>query len=352
MHTITQALIAWYDAGHRDLPWRKTKDPYAIWVSEIMLQQTQVVTVIGYYRRFLDLFPTIQALAGAPEEQLLKAWEGLGYYSRARNLQRAAKQVVADHGGQMPGSYEALLQLPGIGPYTAGAIASIAFDQPVPAVDGNVQRVLSRVYAVGEDVASPKGKAAIQALAAQLVPQERPGALTNALMELGACVCARGNPDCGACPLQPFCAASGAGNPQAYPVKAKAKPQRMVQQGVALAICKGRVLICRRKMRLLGGLWVFPLLEDGQAPQALAAMLNLWGMEARHLADLGQARHAFTHLIWEMQIHAFQTDRAPEGEDWRWVTRAELEQVPMPTAVKVARAQAMALLMGDEPPCE
>ena len=204
-HKASSLLLEWYDQFRRDLPWRRSTNPYHIWLSEIMLQQTRVETVKGYYARFLTLFPTVQALAEAPEETVLKAWEGLGYYSRARNLQKAAQVIVEKHGGVFPSAYEDILALPGIGPYTAGAIGSIAFGLRVPAVDGNVYRVASRFFGVREDVGIPRVQKEIAALVKESIPHNRPGDYNQALMELGATLCSPGTPSCDLCPWNALC---------------------------------------------------------------------------------------------------------------------------------------------------
>ena len=209
---VCEPLLAWYDAVRRDLPWRHTRDPYRIWLSEIMLQQTRTETVKAYYARFLTLFPTVADLARAPQEQVLKAWEGLGYYSRARNLQKAAQAVMESHGGAFPASYEGILSLPGVGPYTAGAVGSIAFGLRVPAVDGNVYRVASRFYGVREDVGRPDVQRRIRERVTADLPAERPGDYNQALMELGATLCHPGEPDCASCPWHDLCDAAGEGD--------------------------------------------------------------------------------------------------------------------------------------------
>ena len=225
-HADSQLLLQWYDRVKRDLPWRRSGDPYCIWLSEIMLQQTRVETVKGYYARFLERCPTVQALAQAPEETVLKLWEGLGYYSRARNLHKAAKAIVNEHGGVFPATYEEILKLPGIGPYTAGAIASIAFGQPVPAVDGNVIRVTSRLCGIRENVGVPSVRRKLEEEAAALVPKKRPGDFNQAMMDLGATVCVPGTPSCERCPLRTLCDAYAAGDAEDLPVLPRKSPPK------------------------------------------------------------------------------------------------------------------------------
>lgn len=342
--TFAQDLLCWYDTGHRALPWRETHDPYAIWVSEIMLQQTRVETVMGYYHRFLAALPDIASMAEAPEQQLLKLWEGLGYYSRVRNMQRAARQIVEQHGGAMPADYEALKRLSGIGPYTAGAIASIAFGIPAPAVDGNVQRVVSRVCGIREDVGIPSVGRQIFEQAKALIPGDRAGAFSNAMMELGAMVCLPGTPKCAECPVSTHCDALRQGDAELLPVKQKARMQRVEQQGLALVLSGERVLVVKRKQLLLHALWVFPMWEDAQSIAKLGGKLREAGLSIGQGRRVGEAKHVFTHIIWEMAIFRFETKKALPMEDGQWVTLAELQALPMPTAVKAARKLAVEML--------
>ncbi len=335
---MQKTLLTWYDAAKRDLPWRHTRDPYAIWVSEIMLQQTRAETVAGYWTRFLEKFPTASALAAAPEGDVLKAWEGLGYYSRARNLQKSAR-IVASEGGAFPKDADALRALPGIGDYTAGAVASIAFGARVPAVDGNVERVVSRLRGIREDVGVPSVRRALRAEAAALVPEDRPGDFNQAMMELGARVC-QPAPRCAECPVSACCDAFEAGDADALPVKQRKAPQRIIPLGVALVFYGGKALVYRREERLLHGLWSFPAFERAQDGASVEKELEKIGIFAHFMDTVGQARHVFTHLIWDMTLLHFkaQSDACPEG--WRWADAEALRTLPMPTAVKAARAWA------------
>lgn len=249
---FTRSVLSWYDAGHRDLPWRHTKDAYRIWISEIMLQQTRAETVVSYYERFLARYPDVYALADAPEEELLKAWEGLGYYSRARSLQKAAKLIVSQHGGELPADLEKLRALPGIGDYTSGAIASIAFGIPAAAVDGNVERVVCRYFALSEEMGSPKSRRMIHDLTQELVPPDRPGAFANAMMEMGATMCTPKSPACLLCPVRENCKGHARGIAANLPVKPRKKAQRVETRCVMLVFCQNRVLTVLRKERLLG----------------------------------------------------------------------------------------------------
>lgn len=341
---FSRALLGWYDQGHRALPWRDTSDPYRIWISEIMLQQTRAETVVSYYERFTHRFPDVRALALAPEQDVLKAWEGLGYYSRARNLQSAAKKIMDEFGGRMPQSAAQLKSLPGIGPYTAGAVASICFGERVAAVDGNVERVVSRLFLVREDVTLPAVRRVIAEKAQSLVPAARTGDFTNAMMELGATVCVPGAPRCLLCPARGLCEAQKAGVAAQLPVKRKAKAQRVERMGVAVVRCGGRVLLRQRSERLLGGLWVFPLFKDAVTPALLSAALWDMGLEPIYDGPLGGARHVFTHIVWDMQLHAFVQEDGRTPPECRWADAAQLRALPLPTAVKAARREALRLL--------
>ena len=338
---FTQTILSWYDQGHRDLPWRRTQDPYRIWISEIMLQQTRAETVVSYYERFLARYPTVQDLASAPEEELLKAWEGLGYYSRARSLQKAAKEIVARYGGQLPADLEKLRALPGIGDYTAGAIASIAFGLPAAAVDGNVERVLCRWDAITDEVGTPAVRRQIAARAQALVPRDRPGAFANAMMEMGATMCTPKNPKCLLCPVREGCMGFAQGIAQELPRKAKKKAQRVENRAVLLVFCDNRVLIVKRQEKLLGGLFVFPDVLEESDPARLCQALEALGIRAAYDEKLGHARHVFTHLIWEMDVHAVVADEMTQVPGGQWVSRQELAALPLPTAVKAARQWAM-----------
>ena len=339
--SFTQTILSWYDKGHRDLPWRRTQDPYRIWISEIMLQQTRAETVVSYYERFLARYPTVQDLASAPEEELLKAWEGLGYYSRARSLQKAAKEIVARYGGQLPADLEKLRALPGIGDYTAGAIASIAFGIPAAAVDGNVERVLCRWDAIKDEVGTPTVRRQIAARAQALVPPDRPGAFANAMMEMGATMCTPKNPKCLLCPVREGCMGFAQGIAQELPRKAKKKAQRVENRAVLLVFCDNRVLIVKRQEKLLGGLFVFPDVLEESDPARLCQALEALGIRAAYDEKLGHARHVFTHLIWEMDVHAVVADEMTQVPGGQWVSRQELAALPLPTAVKAARQWAM-----------
>ena len=343
---FTRSILAWYDQGHRDLPWRRTRDAYRIWVSEIMLQQTRAETVVSYYERFLARYPDVYALAASQEEELLKMWEGLGYYSRARSLHKAAKVIVGEYGGELPADAEKLRGLPGIGDYTAGAIASIAFNLPVAAVDGNVERVICRYYGLRDETGTPAVRKMIAQRTQELVPRDRPGAFANAMMEMGATLCTPRNPACLICPVRLTCEGFNQGIAQELPVKAKKKKQRVENRAVLVCVCDGRVLIVKRQEKLLGGLYVFPDVQDADSPAQLCAHMRMAGVETAYDQQLGHARHVFTHIIWDMDIHLLLADACSPVEGGRWVTAQELEDLPLPTAVKAARAAAMRVLRG------
>ena len=340
---LSALLLAWYDIHRRVLPFRGTKDPYRIWVSEIMLQQTRTETVGAYYERFLNRFPDVFSLAQAPEQEVLKCWEGLGYYSRARNLHKTAKIVADQYGGVFPASLDALRALPGIGDYTAAAVASIALDLPAPAMDGNLTRVLSRFHGVREDAGIPSVKRRLLELAREDMPSSRCGDFNQALMDLGATVCTPGTPDCESCPLCSLCDAHRAGDEEDLPVKAAASPPREIMMAVVIVTCRGRVWMTRRKETLLNGLWVYHLTENAQSSADAEKAIKSLGLHAALRKDLGHARHVFTHRVWNMTLYHFEAENE-DCREGRFVTLDEMMALPMPTAMKAAREQAVRLL--------
>ncbi|MBE5786851.1 MAG: A/G-specific adenine glycosylase, partial [Clostridiales bacterium] len=340
---IPSLLLAWYDRCGRTLPFRGTKDPYRIWISEIMLQQTRTETVGDYYLRFLDRFPDVYALAEAEEQDVLKMWEGLGYYSRARNLHKAAKAVVNQYGGIFPADYEKLLSLPGVGEYTAAAVASIAFDLPCPAMDGNLTRVLSRLHGVRQDVGQPSVKRQLLALGREDMPEKRCGDFNQALMDLGATVCTPGTPECDVCPLRLLCNAYAAGDQDMLPVKTAAKPPKEVKAAVAILTCGAKTLLLQRKEALLNGLWIFPMTEEGDTQSAMERRLQQLGIKARLVSSLGEAKHIFTHRIWQMKLYHYRAETM-ESKEGVWASLADMQSLPLPTAVKAAKMQAEGLL--------
>jgi A/G-specific adenine glycosylase len=333
-------LIDWFAQHKADLPWRRTKDPYAIWLSEIMLQQTQVTTVIPYYERFLARFPTVEALAAAPLDDVLKLWEGLGYYSRARNLHRAAQMVVAEFGGQFPASVDDLRRLPGIGDYTAGAIASLAFGIDTPVLDGNVMRIFTRLFDIEDDITQAAAKTALWQLADQLVPADRAGQWNEGLMELGRRICTPKSPDCAHCPITDHCDARALGIQLERPVKTP-RP-KTPHFDVTAAVTRredGRILIAQRPADgMLGGLWEFPggKREPGESlPECLRREIQEeLGIEIEVGAQIGTVRHAYTHL--RITLYAFECRRisgepqAIQCAAWAWVTLAEMDRYAFP----------------------
>ncbi|MFZ5824421.1 MAG: A/G-specific adenine glycosylase [Bacillota bacterium] len=340
-------LLNWYAVNQRDLPWRRSRDPYRVWVSEVMLQQTRVETVIPYYERWFAQFPTLQALAEADQERVLKAWEGLGYYSRARNLHQAVQEVAARYGGEVPDDPKAVEGLKGVGPYTVGAILSIAYNRPVPAVDGNVMRVLSRLFLIEDDIAQPATRKSMEELARALIPPGQASSFNQALMELGALVCTPTNPKCSTCPVRAHCQAFTEGATGRLPVKAKAKAPRPVDIAAAALWHEGRLMIVRRPADgLLGGLWELP---GGERPadlpweRAIHHLLGeCYGLEVEVEAHLASVKHVFSHLVWDLRVYTahLAPGCAPaEGEAIRWVRPEEISQYAFPVAYQKVLAQ-------------
>ena len=328
-------LTEWYASSRRALPWREAPTPYQVWISEIMLQQTRIEAVIPYYERFLRELPDIRALAEADENRLLKLWEGLGYYSRARNLQKAARQVMAAYGGELPRGAEELKKLPGIGDYTAGAIASIAYGEPEPAVDGNVLRVLSRLLALDEDIMQQKTRRRVTAQLRGIYPSgERAALLTEGIMELGETVCIpNGEARCGLCPLRALCLARAQDAVARYPVKSPPRARRVEQRTVLLLCCGERWAIRRRPGKgLLAGLWEFPNVPGALgAEEAAAQVPGVLGC-----VPCGEAAHVFTHVEWRMR--GYVIDCAQELPEYTWAAAREIrERYSIPTALRYYR---------------
>lgn len=329
-----EVLLDWYDQHGRDLPWRETRDPYRIWVSEIMLQQTQVETVKDYYRRFLAHFPTIEALAEADESELLKVWEGLGYYSRARNMQVAAKTVVSEYHGEFPSNYEDILKLKGIGPYTAGAIASIAFDEVVPAVDGNAMRVFGRLFTITMDIRKGKTQRVYRDIIQQIISPERPGAFNQAIMDLGSSYERAKNPDSANSPIKDFNLATLTGTAEDFPVKSKLKkPKTLHFNAHIYETPSHRVVITQRKSeRLLHGMWMVPLEETNtDNAEAIREKSVVYDSET-----IGEVKHVFSHQVWQIAVDYTQVSEA-EGEqlaeqyDGELISVSDSEHYPFPT---------------------
>jgi len=328
------ALLPWYEKNRRDLPWRRDQEPYHIWLSEIMLQQTRVEAVKGYYIRFLEALPDIAALATCDDEVLHKLWEGLGYYSRVRNLKKAAKVIMEQHSGVFPRDYDAIRALPGIGDYTAGAICSIAFDMPMPAVDGNVLRVMARLRADDTPIDLVEVKARVRQELAKIYPV-RAGDFTQALMELGATICGPNRaPDCEKCPCWDQCLAHLQGNAGELPVKLGKKPRRIEDMTVFLLCCDGRYALRKRAdTGLLAGLWEFPHvpghLETGAALHALEGM----GVRPRELQRRLEKKHVFTHVQWNMR--GYYLEVSEESEGFVWLTGEQVnDRAALPTAFR------------------
>ena len=349
--SFREKLLVWYDAHKRDLPWRRTQDPYKIWISEIMLQQTRVDTVIPYYERFLDWFPTVADLAQAPEEKLLKAWEGLGYYSRVRNMQKAAQQIMENHGGVFPSSYEEISKLKGIGPYTAGAIASIAFGLAEPAVDGNVMRVLSRLFEVDYDIGVPTNRKIFQTMMEILIDPARPGDFNQALMDLGSDIESPVNPRPEESPVKEFSAAYQHGTMDRYPIKApKKKPVPVYLTAYIIKDSQGRYLLEKNEREgLLSGFWHFPLIEVDSLSENLGQLSLLDGKgdaesnpeilsfeQDYDLAIEWQDRsypivqHIFSHRKWQVQLRygLVKEGEQPASESTVWLTPEEFSDYP------------------------
>ena len=353
--SFRQKLLAWYDENKRDLPWRRSKNPYHIWVSEIMLQQTRVDTVIPYYERFLDWFPTVESLANAPEERLLKAWEGLGYYSRVRNMQTAARQIMSDFQGEFPSTYEGISSLKGIGPYTAGAISSIAFNLPQPAVDGNVMRVLARLFEVNHDIGNPSNRKIFQAMMEILIDPDCPGDFNQALMDLGSDIEAPVNPRPEESPVKEFSAAYQHGTMDRYPIKApKKKPIPIYLKALVVQNSQGQFLLEKNESeKLLAGFWHFPLIEVDEFSDQTQA-LDLFSQVAEPILELGpspqesfeqdydlevdwqdlrfeEVKHVFSHRKWHIQIIAGQVSETQEYVDREvlWLSPEEFINYPL-----------------------
>ena len=341
-------LLEWFRENARDLPWRRTEDPYRIWVSEIMLQQTRVAAVLGYYARFLAAFPSVEALANAPEDRLMKLWEGLGYYSRARNLQKAAKAVV-EMGG-FPDTYEGLLKLPGIGDYTASAIASAAFGRREAAVDGNVLRVVTRITDCHDDILDPKTKKAVRQQVQSVMPEEAADIriFNQATMELGATVCVpNGPPKCDACPARDFCLGRIRGTAETLPVKRAKKTRRVEEKTVFLLLREdNKVALGRRPdTGLLAGLWEFPNVEGALEERGAAEAVKTMGLTAMEWKNKLTAKHIFTHVEWHMTGYTLSVTGDGPAE-WEWVDGSGLETHAVPSAFARYYAEAKEQMKG------
>ncbi len=331
---LPSRLLPWFEENKRDLPWRKDREPYHVWLSEIMLQQTRVEAVKGYYSRFLARFPSIGDLAMAEETELLKLWEGLGYYSRVRNLQKAAILIMSTYNGVFPSDHAAILALPGIGDYTAGAISSICFDQKTPAVDGNVLRVVSRLLDDHSCTDDQKVKRRFSSQLAEVYPEEA-GTFTQALMELGATVCLpNGAPRCDSCPMVDLCLARRNGTIDDLPVRAAKKPRRQEDMTVFLLTCGDKLALRRRpETGLLAGLYELPHLPGRLSPPEIIQAAEEWGLRPQYLEKTVGRTHIFTHIQWNMtgaRLHC-----ASENDAFLWLDRtAVAESAALPTAFR------------------
>ncbi len=341
IQTFRKALIEWYHVNKRNLPWRNTEDPYRIWVSEVMLQQTQVATVVPYYHRFLQRFEDLERLARANSQAVLKAWEGLGYYARARNLHRAASIVLKEHRGVIPNRWAEFRRLPGVGDYIAAAVMSLAFEKPYPVVDGNVKRVLARLLVIKDPVNKASSVNHFKEVAGTLLDQKRPGTFNQAMMELGAVVCRPQQPLCDICPVPKICRAYQAGKVLNYPIKLKKPTTPQYRIAVGVVFKNGRVLITRRKPSgLLGGLWEFPggKIQKGESPEAacireIKEEVNLAVQVDSHLS---RVKHAYTHfkIVMDVFCCSYVSGRvALSGPvDHRWINLQKLDDFPFPKA--------------------
>ena len=325
-------LLTWYRENSRELPWRSDPTPYHVWISEIMLQQTRVAAVLDYYRRFLEAVPGPASLAALPQDQLMKLWQGLGYYSRARNLQKAAKQIMERHGGIFPNTYEDIRALAGVGDYTAGAVAAIAFGLPVPAVDGNVLRVAARIAGDSGDITTSSMKKKVTKALEAVIPLEAPGDFAQALMELGATVCLpNGAPLCGQCPASHLCRAFQEGRTEELPVKPAKKARRVEERTVYLLFHRDRVALRRRPGQgLLAGLWEYPN-EPSCGPDWPAQ----WGLALPAWERAGTGIHIFTHIEWRMTALTGEAEGPDLPEGWVWASRADLrDRYAIPNAFR------------------
>lgn len=331
---IRARLLAWYDVNRRDLPWRRTRDPYRILLAEYLLQRTRIASGTPYYEQFLARFPTVRDVAAASLDDVLTVWEGLGFYGRARNLHTAARAIVERHRGEIPRSFDDLKALPGVGPYTAGAVASIAFGIPVPAVDGNVTRVIARLFRIREDVTKGVARRHIGEIAGRLVPPERPGAFNQAMMELGATVCTPSSPACIRCPLENLCLARAAGEERELPVSPRPRSPPVVPVVFGLVIADGRVLLVRRpRGQLLGGLWALPGGErtgSSEKEDLVAAIRSQTGVEVRVGSRWSRVDRTFSHRKWSGSIYrCTPRHSATERDAIRWVPRDEALRLPL-----------------------
>ncbi|MEK3976432.1 A/G-specific adenine glycosylase [Psychrobacillus sp. FSL K6-1267] len=334
---IGESLVSWFLEEKRDLPWRKTKDPYKIWVSEVMLQQTKVDTVIPYYERFISKYPSLESLAEAEEGELLKEWEGLGYYSRARNLQAGVREVVEEYNSVVPNNRKEISKLKGVGPYTAGAVLSIAYDIPEHAVDGNVMRVLSRILLIKEDIAKQKTKKLFEEAVMNLMFKDNPSAFNQGLMELGAIICTPTKPKCLLCPVREYCSAFYEGVQEELPIKTINKKTKLHKmKAVVIQRNDGKILLEKRPSKgLLANMWQFPMVELPTSTHTVEEVVELdYGVEIQKGKELIAFKHIFSHLVWE--IESFEAKLMNEKKislNSQWYSIEEVNNQPMPIPV-------------------
>lgn len=330
-----KALLSWYQSEKRDLPWRRTSNPYYIWVSEVMLQQTRVDTVIPYYERFIEKYPTMDILAKADEEELLKMWEGLGYYSRVRNLQAGVQEVVAAYGGKVPENRKEISTLKGVGPYTAGAVLSIAFGIPEHAIDGNVMRVMSRLLLIKEDITIPKTKRIFEDVVMDLIDPEDPSSFNQGVMELGATICTP-KPKCLLCPVREYCAAFEEGRQEEFPVRTKKKKGKVYPVAFfAIQNKAGQWLLRKRPEKgLLANLWEFPMIELATNQTAEEVFATKYGGKLESSSALIEFKHLFTHLTWDVRgYYAHLNEENAELEGYEYFSSDAVEALPKPVPV-------------------
>lgn len=352
LEKIVEPLIDWYEKSHRILPWRESKNPYYIWISEIMLQQTRVEAVRPFFQRFIQALPQVEDVAVCPEEQLLKLWEGLGYYNRVRNIQKAAIRIVEEYDGKLPADYEKLKELPGIGNYTAGAVASIAYDLPVPAVDGNVLRVYARIMEDDSDILKQSVKTRVEKEFLEVMPASRSGTFNQALMELGAMVCVpNGAPKCETCPVAEYCKARSHGTAMSLPVKKKSKERRIEKKTVLILRDGERVAIRKRPSRgLLAGLYELPNLEGYCSEEEVLSWVKEQELTPMRILPLADARHIFSHVEWDMKGYLVRVAALDETADSRMIfadIRKVENEYPIPAAFQ-AYAKQIQMRLGQE----
>ena len=331
---LPSVLLPWYEVNKRDLPWRKDREPYHIWVSEIMLQQTRVEAVKGYYSRFLDAVPNVEALSKIDDDQLMKLWEGLGYYSRARNMKKAACEIMEKYGGRFPDKYDEVLSLPGIGAYTAGAICSIAYDRKTPAVDGNVLRVIARITDDDSPIDQTSFKRTVNENLTAIYP-EQSGAFTQSLMELGATVCGPNRtPDCANCPCRSFCLGCLRKTADKLPTKSPKKIRRVQEMTVFILCADGRYALEKRPNRgLLASLWQFPNVPGKLSTADSVALVENKGLKPKEIKRKVEKKHVFTHVEWDMCGVFMEIENA--SDDYAWMTAAQInEEAALPTAFR------------------